>query len=245
MQGVKRKVDGSLCHNGDMSNFATNAATIAASATATATNTAAAKIINRVLGDYPLAGEKLARYAGAHIDVTVGPLAVSLCISHSGGVEPSAASADAAAAATNPANVRFRISLAALPRLLKKDEAAYREIVFDGDTELAQLLSEIARNVEWDIEEDLSRLLGGGRNADIISHRIVGGAKSLAAVRDEAGQRFTENVAEYLVHERQAFITRDDLETLARDNETLRDDVARLEARLNILAKQTPAAPAK
>ncbi len=232
MEGVGRKVDVSLCHNGNMSNFTTNATAIAINATTNATNTAAAKIINRVLGDYPMAGDKLARHAGACIDVAVGPLAVSFRISATGGVEPSAASTDATAAATNPANVSFRIPLATLPRLLKKDEASYREIAFDGDSELAQLLSTIARNVEWDIEEDLSRLLGGGRNADIVSHRIVGGAKSLAALGDEAGQRFTENVAEYLVHERNAFITQDDLETLARANETLRDDVARLEARV-------------
>jgi ubiquinone biosynthesis protein UbiJ len=44
-------------------------------------------------------------------------------------------------------------------------------------------------------------------------------------------------VAEYLVHEREAFITKDQLEQLARDNEVLRDDVARLEARVNLLTK--------
>jgi ubiquinone biosynthesis protein UbiJ len=100
---------------------------------------------------------------------------------------------------------------------------------------LAHTLSTVARSVEWDVEEDLSRLLGSGKFGDIVSHRIVGTAKSLASWRDEAGQRFTENVAEYLVHERDAFITAEDLEQLTRDNETLRDDVARLEARVALI----------
>ncbi|MCA3054261.1 MAG: SCP2 domain-containing protein, partial [Rhodocyclaceae bacterium] len=115
--------------------------------------------------------------------------------------------------------------------------AAFRQVAFEGDSELAHVLSTVARGVEWDIEEDLSRLLGGGKLADIVSHRVVGTTKSIADWRDEAGQRFTENVAEYLVHEREAFITKDQLEQMTRDNEMLRDDVARLEARLNLLAK--------
>ena len=101
-------------------------------------------------------------------------------------------------------------------------------------------MSTVARAVEWDIEEDLSQLLGGGKFGDIVSHRIVDGANSIKAWRDEAGERFTQNVAEYLVHERDAFITKDDLEQLARDNETLRDDVARLEARINLLPEKQP-----
>jgi ubiquinone biosynthesis protein UbiJ len=121
--------------------------------------------------------------------------------------------------------------------LLRKDPDAYRQVAFEGDSELAHVLSTVARSVEWDIEEDLSRLLGGGKVGDFVSHRVAGTSKSVAECRDQAGQRFTENVAEYLVHEREAFITKDQLEQLARDNEVLRDDVARLEARVNLLTK--------
>ena len=135
------------------------------------------------------------------------------------------------------AKVEFRIPITALSGLLRKDPYAFRQVAFEGDSELAHVLSTVARGVEWDIEEDLSRLLGGGKLGDIISHRVVGTINSIAEWRDEAGQRFTENVAEYLVHEREAFITRDQLEQMARDNEMLRDDVARLEARLNLLTK--------
>lgn len=192
----------------------------------TAPNIAAAKVINRILGDYPLARERLATHARARIDVTLGLLTVSIRLAKDGRVEP------IGEGATDAAQVAFSIALSTVPRLIKKDEAAYREIAFTGDSELAHTLSNIARNVEWDVGEDLSQLLGGGTAADIVAERLTTGAKSLTALRDEVGQRFTENMAEYLVHERQAFVMQDSLETLTRDNETLRDDVARLEARV-------------
>ncbi|MEP7155200.1 MAG: hypothetical protein ABI905_05475 [Betaproteobacteria bacterium] len=124
-------------------------------------------------------------------------------------------------------DVSFRIPLSLLPRLLQKDETAYSEVEFTGDSEFASLLSTLARNIEWDIEEDLSGIVG-----DITAHRIVDTAKRTHEWRVEASQRFTENVAEYLTEEKRAFITRHDLETLSFANESLRDDVARLEARL-------------
>ena len=79
-------------------------------------------------------------------------------------------------------------------------------------------------------KEDLSKLVG-----DIAAHRIVDTARHGHEWRQDATQRLTENVAEYLTEEKRAFITADDLETLARENETLRDDLARLDARINKL----------
>ncbi len=197
-------------------------------------NLPAAKIINRILRDYPQARQRLGAHQDARIDIHLGPLSAALRITGAGGVEPVGEGADAA-------HVTFRVPLAAIPRLLKKDESAnhnFGDIAFEGDSELAHLLSTVARAVEWDIEEDLSQLLGGNATADMVAHRIVGGMQSFAARRDEAGQRFSENVAEYLLHERDAFVGVDELEQLARANETLRDDVARLEARCAKLLRQ-------
>ena len=201
--------------------------------TPAAVSLAASKLINRVLSDYPLARERLAIHHSARVAAHVGPVGVDLRITTHGGVEP----VGIGAADENTPKVIFRIPITAIGGLLRKDPDAFRQVAFEGDSELAHVLSTVARSVEWDIEEDLSRLLGGGKVGDIVSHRVVGTSKSVAEWRDQAGQRFTENVAEYLVHEREAFITKDQLEQLARDNEVLRDDVARLEARLNLLTK--------
>ena len=182
------------------------------------------KLVNRVLSDYPLAREQLASHAGKVIAASVGPLDSRLRITPDGWAEMIGEGGE-----IKP-DVSFQIPLSLLPRLAQRDEAALREIVFSGDSEFAALLSTLARELEWDIEEDLSKFVG-----DIASHRIVDTVKRTNAWRQDATQRFTENVAEYLTEEQRTFITRHELETLALANEALRDDIARLGARIGKL----------
>jgi ubiquinone biosynthesis accessory factor UbiJ len=199
---------------------------------ANATNALAAQAINRILAQTPLAQERLRAHAGKRAAVRVGPLNIELTMAEDGRAEPSSTASSSNAAP----DVAFQIPLNAIPRLVRKDESAYREVKFEGDSEFAHTLSTLARELDWDIEEELAALLrravGDSATADIIAHRVGGSVNALRSFRDEAGTRFTENLYEYLVHEKNAFITKADLESLARDNETLRDDIARMEARL-------------
>ena len=192
---------------------------------ATALNFPLVKWLNRVLRDYPLARAELAAHAGKEVTIDIGPFAGRFRIAADGSTEMVGEGRDA------PPALAFQISPSLLPRLMRRDETAYREIVFTGDSELASLLSNIARNVEWDIEEDLSKLIG-----DIAAHRVVDGLRGAVQWRDEAGERLTANIAEYLTEEKRAFIVTADLESLALANEILRDDVARLDARIGRLA---------
>jgi ubiquinone biosynthesis protein UbiJ len=196
-----------------------------------ALDSVAVKLINRVLADYPLAREQLAAHAGKIIDAHVGPLSWRLRVTADGGVEIVGEGRDDSPDAT------FHVPPFLLPRLAKKDESAFREVVFTGDSEFVALLSTIAREIEWDIEEDLSRIIG-----DIAAHRIVDTAKQARVWRKDASLRFTENVAEYLTEEKRAFITSTDLESFTRGNEMLRDELARLEARLELLSVNANAA---
>lgn len=182
------------------------------------------KLLNRVLRDYPRARAELAAHAGKVVAIDIDPFAGRFRIDADGSTEMFGEGFDA------PPALVFQISPALLPRLMRRDETAYREIVFTGDSELASLLSNIARNVEWDIEEDLSKLIG-----DIAAHRVIDGLRGAVQWRDDAGERLTANIAEYLTEEKRAFIVAAELELLARANETLRDDVARLDARFNRL----------
>ena len=192
---------------------------------AAALNYPLVKLLNRVLSDYPMAREQLAGHAGKAIAAGVGPFDSRLRVAADGSVEMMGEGSDV------PPDVTFQLPLRLLPRLLQRDEAAFREVVFSGDSEFAALLSRLAREIEWDIEEDLSKLVG-----DIAAHRMVDTIKRTHQWRQDAAQRITENIAEYLTEEKRAFITTNDLEALAQANETLRDDVARLEARLGKLA---------
>jgi ubiquinone biosynthesis accessory factor UbiJ len=183
------------------------------------------KLFNRVLSDYPAARERLRLHAGKSIGAEVGPVTTQMRVTAAGEMEMAGSSG------ATP-DVAFQIPLSLLPALLRGDENAFSSVAFTGDSELASTLSTIARNVEWDVEEDLSKVVG-----DIAAHRIVGTVKSGGAWRRDASERLTENVAEYLTEERRAFITKSELETLARGNETLRDAIARLDARIANLSR--------
>ncbi len=53
-------------------------------------------------------------------------------------------------------------------RLAAREESAWREIEVGGDTDFAAAINHIARNLRWDVEEDLSRIFG-----DIAAHRMA------------------------------------------------------------------------
>jgi ubiquinone biosynthesis accessory factor UbiJ len=194
------------------------------------------KFLNRVLSDYPMARDSLKPHAGKSINATVGPVSTQLRVSENGEFEMVGASGDAppliGGLLRNAApDVAFRIPLALLPRLARGDESAFSEVIFEGDSEFASTLSSVARNVNWDIEEDLSRAIG-----DIGARRLMGGAEAAREWSSDAEARLMANVAEYLTEEKRAFATKRDIESLATDNENLRDALARLEAKINARA---------
>lgn len=67
--------------------------------------------------------------------------------------------------------LRLRPSAAALADLLRGQgvDSLTRDMRVEGDVRLAASLAELARHLRWDVEEDLSRLLG-----DVLAHRAVG-----------------------------------------------------------------------
>jgi ubiquinone biosynthesis accessory factor UbiJ len=183
-----------------------------------------ARLANRVLRDHPLAQERLKRFAGKIARFRSGPFDLPLLVGPDGGVEVAPASADV--------DVTIDIPPALLPRLASHDEAAMKSVGFEGDAEFAQEISYLVRNLKWDVEEDLSRVTG-----DIVAHRIVSGARDLHAWSREARERLGANVQEYLTEERPALVPRRDAEAFVRDVDTLRDDAARLEKRIELLKR--------
>ncbi|MCF8199792.1 MAG: hypothetical protein K9J42_13575, partial [Sulfuritalea sp.] len=88
----------------------------------------------------------------------------------------------------------------------------------------------VIRNLRWDAEEDLSKLVG-----DIAAHRIVEGGREFAAWQQQAAQNLAENFAEYFTEELPMIARQADVEEFSADIDRLRDDVARLEKRLQRL----------
>lgn len=186
-----------------------------------------ARWINRILDDYPDARALLRPHANKVARFQSGPFDLALAVTAEGAVE--------VASRVAPIDLDVRIPPGLLSRLARRDESAEREIAFTGDAALGAVVRHLFRHLRWDVEADVGKLLGDGVAADIAAHRVVGTLKDLSSWQHEASDRLGANIREYLTEERPALVPRRDIERFGRDVDTLRDDVARLEARIRLL----------
>ena len=182
----------------------------------------AERAINHVLKSAPLALERLRKHAGRTAAFHVGPMTLAFTVQTTGEVTSAVSGA--------ARDLEVRISPFLLPRLALHDEAAYREIEMQGDMELGQEISFIARNLTWDVEEDLSRVIG-----DIPAHRVVSTAREMGKWGREAALRMAQGATEYWTEESPLIASRVKIDSFVREVAELRDAVERLEKRVERL----------
>jgi ubiquinone biosynthesis accessory factor UbiJ len=182
----------------------------------------ASAAVNHVLRSAPLALERLGRHAGRTVRIRIGPASFAFTVQTTG--EVTAALAGAAR------DLDVRISPFLLPRLLARDDAAWRDIEMTGDMELAHEVSFLFRHLTWDVEEDLSRVVG-----DIAAHRVVSTAKALDGWARDAALRTAQGAAEYWTEESPVIASRVKVGGFVREVSDLRDAVDRLEKRIERL----------
>lgn len=100
-------------------------------------------------------------------------------------------------------------------------------IHIQGDAEIAQAFSELLNAAQPDLEEELSRVIG-----DVAAHQIGNAARTALGFGRRAVDTLTQNVAEFLTEESRDLPTRTEADEFFAAVDQLRDDVARLEARL-------------
>jgi ubiquinone biosynthesis accessory factor UbiJ len=179
----------------------------------------ATRMVNHVLRSAPLAMERLRRHAGRTAAFHVGPVTLAFTVQTTGEVT--------AALPQAPRDLTVRISPFLLPRLAARDDAAFREIEMQGDMELAQEVSFLARHLSWDVEEDLSKVVG-----DIAAHRMVSGARGLSRWGRDAALRTAQGAAEYWTEESPLIASSAKVQDFVRQVSELRDAVERLEKRI-------------
>jgi ubiquinone biosynthesis protein UbiJ len=105
--------------------------------------------------------------------------------------------------------------------------------VLSGDAEVSQKFRELLRLLRPDPEEELAAVLG-----DAPAHQLG----RLVTHGLAFGRRLTStglaNVAEYLAHERADLVPRAEGEQFLRGVDALREDVDRLQARMELLARR-------
>ncbi len=188
--------------------------------------------------DHLLAGEawaraQLAPHVGKTLFVVVGPLTVRLTVASERSVVRAAPGAVADTTVTLPP--------AAIPRVMAGGaETAMRDLRVDGDADFAQAVSMLAKHLRWDVEEDLSKVIG-----DAASHRVVATGRAASNEVRRIHDRLAANVVEYLLDEDPTLVRPRAVTALADGIRTLRDDLARLEKRVDRLTGPASTAPGR
>jgi len=113
-------------------------------------------------------------------------------------------------------------------------EAAIRDGSLDltGDAETAQEFQQLLAFAKPDVEEELAGIVG-----DITAHRLGEIARGVGRWGRDARSTMGANIREYLQEESRDAPSRYEVDTFTSNVSTLRDDVDRVEARLNRLLK--------
>ncbi|KDE40261.1 MAG: SCP2 domain-containing protein [Nitrincola lacisaponensis] len=111
-----------------------------------------------------------------------------------------------------------------------EDKLFGKGIDLQGDTGLATQFSQAIKGFKLDWEAWLADLIG-----DTAAHPLAHFLHQQGQYWQQAGQSLTQNTSEYLQEELRLLPPRAEIEQFIEDIEQLRDDVARLEARINAL----------
>ena len=112
----------------------------------------------------------------------------------------------------------------------KEDQVFKGRIELGGDTRVAQTFSTILSDLDPDWEELLSGFTG-----DAAAHQAGNAMRSLVAWGRRNARILQDDLGEYLTEERRLLPTRFEFDEWREEVETLRDDIERLEARINQL----------
>jgi len=192
---------------------------------------AAVLALNHLLRDAQWARERLAPLAGRTACLALPPLRVAFAIQSDGTI---------AEASVESPDVTIILSSQAPLRALQGADAVLRETRVTGSAELADTLGFVLRNLRWDWEEDLSRFIG-----DIAARRVAGVVQRVTGWQRDAARSAIENVAEYLREEQPTLTGRGPAGEFAAAVDVLRDDLARLEKRIERIEGRMARIPAR
>jgi len=115
---------------------------------------------------------------------------------------------------------------------MKKESAlTAMPIQVSGDMEFAKQFKDLFSNLEIDWEEQLSRVVG-----DTIAYPLAQFFKSLSQWAKQSIDDLSQNVTDYVQAEMDYLVPDEELQIFFADIDDLRDDAARLEARMNRLS---------
>ncbi len=180
-------------------------------------------VLNHLLAQADWARGRLAPFAGKHARISMPPWQLRLRVAEDGrfamGADEAAADVDIALPSETPI-----LAVQGLEKLLHQAR-------IEGNAKFASELSDVLRNLRWDYEEDLSRLVG-----DIAAHRLAGGLAAFAGWQ----QRVVTGFVTYAAEGNHPLAKRSDVATLGEEIVALEQAMTRAERRVEALRNRQP-----
>lgn len=174
--------------------------------------------LNHLLQQSPGASDALRRHAGASVRFDLTLAQVDFRIADDGCFSEAAIDTPEAVIRPTPALVA---------RLPFSGREALRHAEYHGDPALLATLDRVFRQLNWDAEADLAPVVG-----DIAAHRLASAGRDALATLGRTLSALGHNASEYVVEEAELMARGVDVARFNRDVDTLADDTARLDARL-------------
>ena len=138
--------------------------------------TPAVATINHLLAQEPWARDALVRHAGKEACIDMGQLELRLRVARDGMLE--------AGTADSRPSVTIRVKLSDLPLIAQNRDRAFSYVKIEGDAEFANAISTLSKDLRWDAEYDLERLVG-----PLGARRIAEGGRALSGGVVNGGRR--------------------------------------------------------
>ena len=188
-------------------------------------DTPIAAALNRLLRTNSWAAERLLPHAGKTVALVCAPVEVKLTVCASGEVT--------AAPRETAEDARITVTPGVLLRLAAREENAWAAAETTGDMDFAAAVDYLWRNLEWDYEEDLSRVFG-----DIAAHRMGTGLRELDRWGRAALTNVGRGLAEYATYEQPALASAGAVQAFVRDVDEARDAVERIAKRIELIERR-------
>lgn len=182
-----------------------------------------AAALNHLLESEPWARERLLPFASEVLELRAPPLpALRFAVTASGRLAPGTEAV---------ASLVITFGPGALAAAVKGEDHLLRSVDVAGNARLAGEVMFLFRHLRWDAEEDIAKFVG-----DAAAHRLVAMAKEAAVWHADAARRLGEGFVEYATEEKPLLVKRGEIDEIAAKNARLRDDLERLEKRIDQLS---------
>ena len=179
-------------------------------------------VINHLIRQNPEHQSSLAHFAGRTLCINLSGLRIKACIGSSGFLEPTAEEADT--------EITFRNS--AVQKILQGGKPGVGDIEIDGDLMLGMSLLPILGGLRYDAGDDLNRIFG-----EAAAENISARAAAIGDTVKQIGKSSAEQIGEFVREPESPVPDQATIAAWMEEVDKLRDDVARLSARLDRLER--------